>query len=518
MRVQLHSVVGMALLLPAACSADAGPAAPALSIQVAPLQLPAVQNVCYALAVQNEAGELVWSERDVCAGQYGNGAGGDLAYVGTCDASDSVGADGHAMNTVTLAIENLYTTTHPWTGDAAQPGDSEWQNPCIDDPGTSALEGCSLSVDCVENADASVVFDITVMRDANQGFFDVAVNFADVFCSAKLDCVPSLLADAAGARGPTAIVAFACTSGQGDTPTTLYQDALEIDCDGTDHDHVIRPIGLGGNLGAQSPGVFQSAVYYGAEELDGYDKCYWNTAIGMASDLGSNCHLKTRASAAEAPFTAEGGAFHSPAAHAYPVIDIDVALTGASGIICDAAPHPWNGTGASAGVATRYTLVSAAAGEAFDYAMRCGEAPAASPLPTCPCFDTARLDAAWAAVQAARGLYSETDEYQETCLDRTVTYSNAVQHIYQVQSFSYSTGPNGLRSLATANFFGSAIDPSGSQCNIDTQHQGFDGTTSFDEHPQDFRDITFDEAKGCNALVKAWAADHGIACTQDHLP
>ena len=41
---------------------------------------------------------------------------------------------------------------------------------------------------CTPNADTPVDFDVTVMRQANQGFFDVAVSFDAIFCAAKLDC------------------------------------------------------------------------------------------------------------------------------------------------------------------------------------------------------------------------------------------------------------------------------------------------------------------------------------------
>ncbi|MBL8785824.1 MAG: hypothetical protein JNJ59_13035, partial [Deltaproteobacteria bacterium] len=105
MYVRRHLLVGIGLLLPVACaeSQDA-PQGPALSIAVAPLVLAGVQNVCYGLAVSNESNQLVWSKTHVCADQYGVATGGDLSYVGTCDATDSVGPDGHAHNTVTLAI------------------------------------------------------------------------------------------------------------------------------------------------------------------------------------------------------------------------------------------------------------------------------------------------------------------------------------------------------------------------------------------------------------------------------
>ncbi|MBL8786424.1 MAG: hypothetical protein JNJ59_16095, partial [Deltaproteobacteria bacterium] len=437
--------------------------------------------------------------------------------------------------TVTLAIENLYTTAHPWTGDADLAGETEWRNPCLDNPLTPALEGCSLAVDCVENADASVVFNLTVMREANQGFFDIAVNFEDIFCSAKVDCQPALLHDALGARGPTAVVAFACTSGQGNAPTTLYQDALAIDCDGTDHDHVIQPIGAGGNLGAQSPGVFQSAVYHGAEQLAGYDKCYWNTAIGMASDLGSNCHLRTRASAAQTPFAVLGGAFNSPGAHAYPYIDIDVQLTTGNVITCGAAPHPLDGTGVNAGVATKYTLVSAVAGEAFDYAMRCGQAPSAPPV-ACPCFTSADMDAAWAAAQAAILPNRETqgNEPFQSCKDTTISYPSGDVQTHSQLMFQEFSGVSGGQSSYWANyvsrngsFLGLTVTgPNGvATCQAQLDGGSFDENTGYTPYPSNYSRyisspqdaITPSQANACKDLIHTFAAAHGVACVPETL-
>ena len=69
----------------------------------------------------------------------------------------------------------------------------------------------------IENTDVAVQFDITMARQADQGFFDVAVQFKDIFCSAKLDCQNAdgsdleLLHTPAGARDMTVVLGFACT-------------------------------------------------------------------------------------------------------------------------------------------------------------------------------------------------------------------------------------------------------------------------------------------------------------------
>ncbi|MBL8788766.1 MAG: hypothetical protein JNJ59_27975 [Deltaproteobacteria bacterium] len=195
-----------------------------VAVGIAALELPGVSNACFTLSVHNGApgagGQLVWTRPGVCADDFGDGTG-SIAYVGTCDAN--VPND----NVVSLVLEDLYTGTPP-----AALGGVGYVNPC------PANQPCKRSVPCLENADAAVTFNLTVMRDADQGFFDIAVNFADVFCSAKFDCLDSegdtleLLHDpATGDRAPTGVLGFACTSGQGET-TWLHMDDIVITCQG----------------------------------------------------------------------------------------------------------------------------------------------------------------------------------------------------------------------------------------------------------------------------------------------
>ncbi len=96
---------------------------------------------------------------------------------------------------------------------------------------------------CEENADTRVDFNITLMREANQGFFDIAVTFDDIFCSAKVDCAYAggrpieLVMGPDGRRVPTVVWALACTDGSPGgavaTSTHLYMDDVVLDCDGT---------------------------------------------------------------------------------------------------------------------------------------------------------------------------------------------------------------------------------------------------------------------------------------------
>jgi len=230
--------VALYALLTAACGADGATPPADLQVTVAPLELPGLVDACYSLDVTNEAGSLVWQRSGVCASQFGNGAGGDLSYVGTCDATDSTG-DTVAWNTVTLRIDGLYRADGA-DGDTTPDLLTDWQNPC-DAPHSPG--GCKLNVPCVENADAPVTFNLTIMRSANQGFFDVAVNFDDIFCSAKVDCAYpganggplELVHDpVSGARVQSLVWALACTDGDRSGPpgesTHLYMSEVVLRC------------------------------------------------------------------------------------------------------------------------------------------------------------------------------------------------------------------------------------------------------------------------------------------------
>ncbi len=298
----------------------------AFEIATAPLTLPGVGFVCYDFRVANGQGQTV-VERGVpglpfhapfaaltdvgavCSGQFGNGTGGDISYVAPCDAQPLPA--GNEINRVTLWVDGLYTGTQ-----AAPTGTLEYLDPC---PG-----GCTVAGLCQENADTPITFNLTIMRPANQGFFDVAVNFEDIFCSAKLDCTyegetePITLLhnpNKPGApRDTTFVVGLACTGGSG-SDTHLYMNPGELICysdsvnkgvrvnfsstgleEGnmkqiagsfttTVHDLVTTAAGTawGPSTGffPDPQFLFQHAYYRGVESLGDYNKVYSNAAYGV---------------------------------------------------------------------------------------------------------------------------------------------------------------------------------------------------------------------------------------------
>ncbi len=308
--------VGLALILASVSAGCAGeaPNTPTgrLAINVAPLNLSGITDADYTLTVTNGAnggGSEVWA-RAVTSQRYGDGAG-SLAYVGTCDASTGV-------NTVKLELTALRDVN------GVVPVGS-YMNP------TPILREAT----CVDDRDVAVTFDITLARRADQGFFDVAVQFRDIFCSAKLDCQTAgggdleLLHNADGARDMTVVLGFACTGSLSGT-TYLYMDDLVIDCAGQASDVRVAPTGLGNVTPTANPGdyLFGAAVYRGVEGFAG--KAYWNVSLGLdASHFKTNgaCTLTTRATASAEPFPQEAGGFPLPPGTVYPVIDWQVTLS-----------------------------------------------------------------------------------------------------------------------------------------------------------------------------------------------
>ncbi|MBL8786656.1 MAG: hypothetical protein JNJ59_17255 [Deltaproteobacteria bacterium] len=339
---------GLAAGAMGACSErEAAPSTTNLAVNVAPLDLKDVTNARYTLTVRAK-GEVVWT-RAVDADAFGDGRGG-LAYVGPCDASPDA-----QPNSVTVVLDAL-------VGPTSDLPPSSWQNPT---PVTANFT-------CRENADTPVTFNLTIMRRADQGFFDIAVTFEDVFCSAKFDCQDELLHDG-GTRGLTGVMAFACAAGK-DTSTVLYLSDVVLACEGQAPVVVNPSLGPGQRVVTASP-LFAVATYWGKEGFPDLDKCYWNTALGLtfqpASAGGvnaSDCELRATGTAVSTLL--DGG--RTPANTRYPIIQWTVPLTDADGRLTCGAHALDSGDGA---VKTRYTDPS---GEALGHPYVCGQRPGLS--------------------------------------------------------------------------------------------------------------------------------------------
>ncbi len=378
----------------AACADESSVTGPAVEIAVAPLTLPGVVGVEYALAVFNASPSpafsfapdgsaatnltsLVWNQTSVTSNQYGDGKGA-IAYVGTCDASGQA----PRMNHVALAIKQINAGANGGSIDGASPAAFVGTDNILDDQLTSSDGApdfnnpcplgapCVLAVPCEENRDTAVTFNLTIMRRADQGFFDVAVNFEDIFCSAKLDCQydtgPIQLLHNPNKPGQprdqTAVLAFACTTGTGDVADTrLHLSPITVTC-GANAPIVLDPtVGPGNAWTSSSPdphttdAIWQYATYLGTESLlcDGLpcNKLFWNVALGFDATVG-DCRISASATAAGLDVMNDG---LTPAGTTYPWLRYDVDLTNPEGgLACD--QHPLDG---GDGVTTEYTLVSA---------------------------------------------------------------------------------------------------------------------------------------------------------------
>lgn len=326
---------------------------PAVEIEVAPLTLPGVTDVCYGIYVQNGSGQVVDALNNICSTQYGNNGGGDISYVVPCDASA-----GNEVHTVTLVLEGFKTTATGtnWADETQYKNPCGWNtsgplvgsNPVTTPSETSAptppgndgnvnYDGtiCQRTFTCQENEDVAVVFNLTVMRDADQGFFDVAVNFEDIFCSAKFDScydgdapiellfgddtdtdTNNAAGDAVGdepGRDKTGVFAMACTAGAGANITTdILMSKVIVNCPAPTGSFSLPLSGLTPPTGNQYVTVdadgdtqvddkVQYAIYAGSESLDcGQDgpcnKAYYNIAINL-EDLPEGCTLSLQATA-----------------------------------------------------------------------------------------------------------------------------------------------------------------------------------------------------------------------------
>lgn len=309
------------------CAAEAPePAAtgPGLAVTVAPLTLPGIVEATYQLTVKNASGQVVWQRGPLSSTQYGDGRGA-LSYVGTCDAQGG-------LHTVELLLLSLSDTT----GALTSPDD--FVNPTLG-PNDTPAPLVARDVICRENADTLVPFELTIMRSARQGFFDFAVEFDDIFCSAKLDCNPSLLHDG-DTRSATAVLAFACASGNGQ-PTWLYLSDLTLTCTGPGGTTTtvldVSPFAKG-NQGAQGTDVFQWAIYQGREFLGQTDleKCYWNHAIGLdlAALSGKTCTLSATGAATDEALTYGAGGYALPRTGSYPYVRWSAQVLSPTGQLC----------------------------------------------------------------------------------------------------------------------------------------------------------------------------------------
>jgi len=370
----------------------------AFEIAVTPITLATLSDACYSIAtyaapdldpvgwdVDAHADDLVWSRSPICASDFGIGTGGnaDLAttgigYVGACDASSPT-------NSVVLSLDALYRGGHSPDSRAGPLGSGspltsavDFYNPC------PATEPCIIEATCAPFADTPVTFDLTVMRNGGKGFFDISVQFEDIFCSAKFDCAYGgdlpirHVIGADGKQQPSAVLGLACTAGTA-LPSHLYMSDIRLTCTTGGIDQTIDVSQSGVLFAAPhalpladlypDDAIFQAVISLGRSSPNGgIEEFYWNVALGFDLDqiAGRNCTLSARATATEGTFddTTLGVTGLTPAHATYPYIDYQIPISATSGpdahLTCGGLAgsnqNPLNGDGSS--VVTHYTHAS----------------------------------------------------------------------------------------------------------------------------------------------------------------
>jgi len=350
--------------------APQGSDGPGLAVAIAALALDGVGDAVWDVRAETSAGQTVFRTR-LTSTRFGDGAG-SATYVGPCDASAAPYEQGETANTtVEVRLVGLYAQAVGEAGGFGDPAPNLGADPggnpplAAQDPGLMAQR-----VTCLPNEDTPVAFDVTVLRPASQGFLDLAVNFRNIFCSAKYDCDADPLLFRDGQRATTHVLGFACTGGTGaGQATNLYLHDLTVACSDAQGDPVGAPLVLGfsgredGNQGAAPPLFYQWAIYSGDEHLAGLNKRYFNLALGPdALPAGAaGCVLTTRGTADGADGPLVDGVI--PPGMVYPYIQWSVDLW-SGGQLC-AGGHALSHEDPEAPVRTEYTTTSAASGTAF---------------------------------------------------------------------------------------------------------------------------------------------------------
>jgi len=370
----LSATLSLGGCLLAAPDEEAAGSGPELAVVVTALELASAGDVVWDVAVFSGSEEPVWQRR-LTSSAFGDGAG-STTYVGPCDARPE--AEHH---TVDLWLVGVFAQPIPPGGAGAfnagsAIGDGAVDGTALPVQSPTASGPIRESVTCLASEDVAVTFDVTVLRPASQGFFDVAIGYDELFCSAKFDCCYDidgegcaadgaddilLLHDAGGARGRTFILALSCTAGPGgDALTTLLMDSLELDCttpagapftpDVTidpgshrvgnlcDASAIAACEAISAPVLDPSELLFQVATFRGVDALvwgtDVARVAYWNVALGVEPAI-TGCRLRSRATAADAersPALAATGLI--PDGHVYPYIawEVDLAACGAEAL------------------------------------------------------------------------------------------------------------------------------------------------------------------------------------------
>lgn len=117
-------------------------------------------KVCFALRVTNQVGATLFD------------LGDHTSSPATLEAAEASGATCiETASVVKTRCSPGPSTATAWVVGFFSAGlrtDDTYVDPC-------GADGCELAFECIEGEDTAAVFDFSIVRDANQGFFDIAV-------------------------------------------------------------------------------------------------------------------------------------------------------------------------------------------------------------------------------------------------------------------------------------------------------------------------------------------------------
>ncbi|MCC6620068.1 MAG: hypothetical protein IT385_02365 [Deltaproteobacteria bacterium] len=158
-------------------------------------------------------------------------------------------------------------------------------------PGGVALEDAELPApqtqqfNCKLEQDALVPFHFTVLRSANRGFVDLAIDIDDVLCSAKFDCQQALLHGPDGKPAPTLVTGLSCRGTGPDTSIVFAGELVCFDDEGIPERPITTREVFNGFEDATGQAFHNTATLLDDGLVAAYDHCVYR-ATGLPTSRG----------------------------------------------------------------------------------------------------------------------------------------------------------------------------------------------------------------------------------------
>jgi hypothetical protein len=337
----------------------------AITVAIAPLDVPGLDVACYELRVDGGV-ETAWTPTTpLCAA---HGARGQISAEVACDPTrDADPATDGTQSRLIVSLAGLYGAD----GAAL----SDWIDPCAG--------GCALTADCGHPAGDRVAVDLTLARRSDRGFFDAGIAVGAMVCSARYDCAAGALPDVAGEPVVRQLLGLACVGDlDGQVDPVLYLDPIVVTCDdgsgpmtatfdpetalGEDADPTTAEeapwtgVAFSGRFDRLQQVAVRTGTVDGEVGLERVRTRFWNIDLALRGDL-TGCTLTTRGTMDDETRLggATGGVVPASGIHPYVAWTVDLGVCAhdnlldrpGSGVVTryftDGAPHrfshsaPW---------------------------------------------------------------------------------------------------------------------------------------------------------------------------------